>query len=133
MDFHLSAEIEELRRRYRAFVAERVMPLEADPAAYDGHENIRLELLEDLRAGARDAGLWAPQMPRERGAEQPLIARIRRYRLKSSQDSGNLDPQRRMVLVTQQRGSLARPGLPDLWSHALRRCSHDLAAQRCDG
>ena len=67
MDLHLSAEIDELRRRYRAFVAEHVMPLEADPAAYDGHENIRLELLEELRAGAREAGLWAPQMPRERG------------------------------------------------------------------
>ena len=48
MDFHLSAEIDELRQRYRAFVAERVMPLEADPAAYDGHENICLNRLEEL-------------------------------------------------------------------------------------
>ena len=67
MDFHLSAEIEELRRRYRAFVAARVLPLEADRAAYDGHENIRLELLEDLRAKARGAGLRAPRMPRKAG------------------------------------------------------------------
>ena len=67
MDLHLSAETDDLRQRYRSFVAERVMPLESDRAAYDAHENIRLELLEDLRAGARDAGLWAPQMPRERG------------------------------------------------------------------
>ena len=61
MDFHLSAEIDGLRRRYRTFVAERVLPLEADRAAYDGHENIRLELLEDLRAKARGAGLRAPR------------------------------------------------------------------------
>ncbi len=44
MDLHLSAEIDELRRRYRGFVAARVMPLEADPAADGGHENIRLGL-----------------------------------------------------------------------------------------
>ena len=56
MDLHLSAEIDGLRRRYRGFVAARVMPLEADPAAYDAHENIRLERLEELRAKTRDAG-----------------------------------------------------------------------------
>ena len=67
MDFSLPPEIEELRRRYRAFVEDRIMPLEARPESYDAHENITLERLEDLRGQAKAAGLWAPQMPAGRG------------------------------------------------------------------
>ena len=67
MDFTLSPEVEELRKGYAAFVAEHVLPLEGDPASYDGHENIRLDLLDALRGKAKDAGLWAPQMPKARG------------------------------------------------------------------
>lgn len=67
MDFSLSPEIEALRLRVRAFVADEVLPLEADPANHDAHENIRLDLLETLRGKARAAGLWAPQAPAARG------------------------------------------------------------------
>jgi acyl-CoA dehydrogenase len=67
MDFALPPEIEEARLRVRAFVAEHVLPLEADPAAYDAHENIAEPALKRVRAKAREAGLWAPQMPKERG------------------------------------------------------------------
>jgi acyl-CoA dehydrogenase len=69
MDFTLPAHIDSYRKRYRAFVAERLLPLERDPKAYDEHENIRLEVLEPLRAEAKAAGLWAPQMPKERGGQ----------------------------------------------------------------
>ncbi len=69
MDFTLTPEIDDYRKRYRAFVAERVMPLEQDAAVYDDHENIRLDVLERLRTEAKAAGLWAPQMPRERGGQ----------------------------------------------------------------
>lgn len=69
MDFTLPPQIEDYRKRYRAFIAERVLPLEQDADAYDDHENIRLDLLERLRAEARAAGLWAPQMPKERGGQ----------------------------------------------------------------
>ncbi|UCF76409.1 MAG: acyl-CoA dehydrogenase family protein [Betaproteobacteria bacterium] len=69
MDFTLPQQIDDYRQRYRAFVAERLLPLEQDPDAYDDHENIRLDVLERLRAEARAAGLWAPQMPRERGGQ----------------------------------------------------------------
>ena len=43
--------------------SEHVLPLEADPANYDEHENIRLDRA-GRRAGARRraAGLWAPQI-----------------------------------------------------------------------
>ena len=69
MDFTLSPEVEELRKGYAAFVAEHVLPLEGDPASYDEHENIRLDLVDDLRGKAKDAGLWAPQMPKARGGQ----------------------------------------------------------------
>ena len=67
MDFTLPPEIEDIRLRTREFVEQHVMPLEADPANYDDHENIRLDVLRDLQAKARAAGLWAPQAPKEYG------------------------------------------------------------------
>ena len=67
MDFSLPPEIESLRLKVRAFVAEHVMPLEADRANYDQYENIRPEVLAPLREKAKADGLWAPQMPKARG------------------------------------------------------------------
>jgi acyl-CoA dehydrogenase len=67
MDFSLSPEVEALRRKVRDFIAAEVLPLEGRPDVYDGHENIRLDVLDEMRARARTAALWAPQMPRERG------------------------------------------------------------------
>lgn len=69
MDFTLTSEIEDYRKRYRDFVAAHVLPLERDPTSYDEHQNIALPLLERLRAQARSAGLWAPQMPKVRGGQ----------------------------------------------------------------
>lgn len=67
MDFALSPQVDEIRRRIRAMVEERIIPLESDPASYDEHENIRKPLLEELRAEAKAKGLWALGMPQERG------------------------------------------------------------------
>ncbi len=67
MDFSLSPEIEALRLTARAFIAEHVIPLESDRANYDAHENIQADVLVALRDKARAAGLWAPQMPKQRG------------------------------------------------------------------
>ncbi len=69
MDFTLSAEIEGYRARYKAFVAEHLLPLESDPASFDDHENIRLDLLETMRGKAKAAGLWCPQMPKAIGGQ----------------------------------------------------------------
>ena len=69
MDFTLPPDIEDYRKRCRAFVAEHLLPLELDPGAYDDHENIRLDVLENMRAKAKTAGLWAPQMPKELGGQ----------------------------------------------------------------
>jgi len=67
MDFTLPPEIEEIRLAVRGFVAERLLPLEADPASFDDHENIREDLLEILRGEAKEQGLWCLQMPAARG------------------------------------------------------------------
>jgi acyl-CoA dehydrogenase len=67
MDFSLSPELRKLREQIRSFVAEEIVPLESNPAAYDEHENISADALQRLRDKAKRAGLWAPQMPRERG------------------------------------------------------------------
>lgn len=69
MDFSLSPEIESYRERVRAFVAEHILPLEGDPANVDDHENIAEEVLGGVREKAKAAGLWALQMPRERGGQ----------------------------------------------------------------
>ena len=67
MDFTLPADVEDLRRRVGRFVADEIMPVEADPANFDAHENIAEAPLQALRAKAKTAGLWAPQMPGSRG------------------------------------------------------------------
>jgi len=67
MDFTLTPEVDETRKKIRAFVADRILPLEDDPASYDEHENIDETLLQTLRAEARAEGLWALSMPVERG------------------------------------------------------------------
>jgi alkylation response protein AidB-like acyl-CoA dehydrogenase len=66
--------VENLRQRVAALVEERIMPLEANRATYDEHENIRLEVLEDVRAEVKRADLWAPQIPRDRGDLSQNIA-----------------------------------------------------------
>ncbi|MBA4790395.1 MAG: acyl-CoA dehydrogenase family protein [Rhizobiales bacterium] len=67
MDFTISPALEDLRLRIADFVDREILPLEADPAAYDAHENIRNDLLAALRAKARAAGLWCLQLPKESG------------------------------------------------------------------
>jgi acyl-CoA dehydrogenase len=75
MDFTLAPEIENLRQRTRAFIAEHVLPLETDPENFSEHENIPLERLVPVQEKARKAGLWAPQSPKEFGGMGlPLVA-----------------------------------------------------------
>lgn len=69
MDFKLDPTTESLRLRIRQFVDEELIPLEAQPDAYDAHENIDEHTLEKYRAKARDAGLWSLQMPVARGGK----------------------------------------------------------------
>lgn len=74
MDFTLSPDIEVLRRKTRDFVEAELLPLESRHDVYDEFENIRLDRLDEVRAKAKQAGLWAPQMPKVRGGlELPVV------------------------------------------------------------
>jgi acyl-CoA dehydrogenase len=50
-------------------VDDELIPLEADPASFDAHENIAEPLLQTMRGKARARGLWSLQSPRERGGQ----------------------------------------------------------------
>jgi len=67
MDFTISKELDDLRSRIAAFVADNVLPLESNPDAYDEHGNISTRHLGPLREEARQAGLWCLQLPRPDG------------------------------------------------------------------
>ncbi|TYR30546.1 acyl-CoA dehydrogenase [Mesorhizobium microcysteis] len=69
MDYTVSPRIEDFRRRIAAFVDTHVLPLEADGANYDAHENIRVDLLDHVRAKARAEGLWCLQLKKETGGQ----------------------------------------------------------------
>jgi acyl-CoA dehydrogenase len=67
MDFELPPHIEALRRDVRDFIDHEVIPLEADRANYDAHENLDETVLAGVRDKARERGLWCFQMPEDRG------------------------------------------------------------------
>jgi len=67
MDFTISPELERVRHGIAHFVESELLPLEALPSSYDEHENIRLDLLAQLRAKAREQGLWCLQLAPENG------------------------------------------------------------------
>jgi acyl-CoA dehydrogenase len=67
MDLTISPRIEDFRSRIAAFVAREIIPLESERATYDAHENIRLDLLDQLRDKAKAEGLWCLQLKPESG------------------------------------------------------------------
>ena len=67
MDFSLPPDLVAARNRVEAFVADRLLPLEDEPATWGEGENARWELVEGLRREVKALGLWAPQMPVTRG------------------------------------------------------------------
>jgi acyl-CoA dehydrogenase len=70
MDFTLSPEVEELRNRVRAFCDEHVLPVELEALrALDAEVATGVpypKILVDLRARAREEGLWNMFLPDER-------------------------------------------------------------------
>ncbi len=46
-----------------------MLPYDTTPESFDPHDNVREELLDALRAEAKEAGVWAPQMPVSRGGQ----------------------------------------------------------------
>jgi acyl-CoA dehydrogenase len=65
MDFSIPDKIQDLTRRVRQFVDTEVIPLEA---YLDQHEDgLTPELMVSVRAKAKQAGLWTPQLPTKLG------------------------------------------------------------------
>jgi acyl-CoA dehydrogenase len=64
MDFELSPELQGLRDRVRSFIDREAIPLEPRENDEDG---LPADLLTTVRQRAREAGVWAPQLPREYG------------------------------------------------------------------
>jgi len=67
MDFTLPPDADAYRAAVADFVETHVLPLEEDPVNFSDHGFIPPGRLEPLRAAAREAGLWAPQVPRALG------------------------------------------------------------------
>lgn len=65
MDFSTPRHIEAIVHRVRQFVDQQVIPLETELLRTG--EDLRMDHLQDLRAAAKAAGLWAPTMPSEWG------------------------------------------------------------------
>jgi acyl-CoA dehydrogenase len=76
MDFSIDNTTRTLRDQIRTFVDDVLIPLESKAESYDEHENLAEGLLEKLRRQARESGLWALQMPRERGGGGLSIAQM---------------------------------------------------------
>ena len=69
MDFTISPRIEDFRARIARFVDDEILPLEADMANRDAHDNIAPAPLQALRAKARAEGLWCLQLRPETGGQ----------------------------------------------------------------
>lgn len=69
MDFTISPRIEDFRARIARFVDEAVMPVEADRANWDAHDNIAHAPLDALRQKAKAEGLWCLQLAPETGGQ----------------------------------------------------------------
>jgi len=67
IDFSFPPEIEELRLAVRRFVDEEVRPREARIRERDGDRRFLIEQIVEMRAAAKDRGLWLPHMPKEYG------------------------------------------------------------------
>ena len=67
MDFTITPRTEDYRARIARFVANEILPVEANRDAYDAHGNIRHDYLTPLRDKARAEGLWCLQLKAETG------------------------------------------------------------------
>jgi acyl-CoA dehydrogenase len=69
MDLTISPRIEDFRARIARFVADEILPVEADRARWDAHGNIAAAPLAALREKARGEGLWCLQLKPETGGQ----------------------------------------------------------------
>ncbi len=65
MDFSIPEHVQDITRRVRQFIDQEVIPLEAHLEEHE--DGLRPAQLDALRAKAKAAGLWCPQLPKELG------------------------------------------------------------------
>ncbi|MBA3654545.1 MAG: acyl-CoA dehydrogenase family protein [Actinobacteria bacterium] len=65
IDFTFPPEIDEIRFKVRAFISDVVKPLEEKARA--GERRDLIGAIIEMRAAAKEAGLWLPHMPKEWG------------------------------------------------------------------
>jgi acyl-CoA dehydrogenase len=130
MHFGLPPELERLRRAVRAFVDERVIPVEeAVLAEYAGGDDQRLRLLQ---AEARAQGLWLPHLPKDLGGRglgtMAMVALFREMGRSlagprafncDAPDQGNMD------LLARA----ARPSVKERWLKPL--CEGEITSAFC--
>ena len=67
MDYAISGQVRELCDKAASFVNDQVIPLEADRSNFNEYENLKLAVRDQIRAKAREIGIWAPQISKARG------------------------------------------------------------------
>lgn len=67
MDFTPSPEIEKLRAQIQHWVDDVLIPMEDDASIWGEGEMVTPSALDELRSRIKDAGLWCPQVPKDRG------------------------------------------------------------------
>ena len=65
IDFTLSPEVEEVRKRVRTFMEEEVRPVQEGLQREEAERKRYIEEIGHLRQRAKDLGLWNPHMPKE--------------------------------------------------------------------
>ena len=79
MDFTHSAKVLELKAKLEAFMDEHIYPNEAEYDAYiRDHHNLWTQppLMEDLKAKAREAGIWNWFLPRDYEPWSPGLSNV---------------------------------------------------------
>lgn len=65
MDFSLPPHVHDIAQRMHEFVDSEVIPVEQE--LIRNNEELTVDMVQDLRAKAKSAGLWAPTMPKDIG------------------------------------------------------------------
>ncbi|MCH8026057.1 MAG: acyl-CoA dehydrogenase family protein [Chloroflexi bacterium] len=65
IDFTLSPEVEDVRKRVRTFMEEEVRPVQEGLQREEAERNRYIQEIGNLRRRAKDLGLWNPHMPKE--------------------------------------------------------------------
>ena len=136
MDFELTDRCQELRERLLAFMDEHVYP--AEPVYHEqlvasGDPHFHPPVMEELKARARDQGLWNLLLPHEPTVSAPGLTNLEYAPLAEIMGRSHIAPggvQLRRARHGQHGGSDAVRDRPSRRSAGWRRCSRARSAPR---